>query len=120
MKTIKVETKKAGQIEVQVYASVAEYIKSFGETETIKNLNRMVRVDLVNAANRDQSTMSQLKNATKAGLISEGMIMHIIATAKAKAAGTYMLPDADDDAGVAYAKEEGTYVEDDDSEESEG
>jgi len=46
--------------------------------------------------------------------------MHIIATAKAKAAGTYMLPDADDDAGVAYAKEEGTYVEDDDSEESEG
>ena len=97
MRTIKVDTKKGGEIEVSVYASVAEYIKSFGETETIKNLNRMVRVDLVNAANRDQSVMAQLKKATKAGLITEDQIADILADAKARALDAEMNAENDEE-----------------------
>jgi len=66
MKKITVETKNAGKVEVSVYESLEETIKEIGKDETLKLINRMVRVDAINLANRKESDLAKLNAARKA------------------------------------------------------
>jgi hypothetical protein len=78
MKMVDVKTKNGGTIKVESYESVEEYIKAHGKENTLTALNRIHRVDAVNAANRKQSLTAKLKAAIKAGTVTEAQVKALL------------------------------------------
>lgn len=71
MKTITVETKHGGKVAVPVYVTMEQAIKRNSKETVLKNFNRMIRIDLVNEANRKMSLTARLKKAVKLGKLTE-------------------------------------------------
>ena len=78
MKKIIVETKHGGNVSVPVFDSLADAVKVFSEKTVLKNFNRMVRIDMVNEANRKQSLTAKLRAAVKAGKITEDQLLALL------------------------------------------
>ena len=78
MKKIIVETKNGGKVSVPVYESLEELQKAMKAEDVLKNLNRIIRVDLINEANRTQSVTAKLKKAMKDGKITEEQIKALL------------------------------------------
>jgi hypothetical protein len=78
MNSESVKTKNGGTIKVNVFESIEEYVKAYGKETTLKNLNRIERVDSVNTANRKQSITAKLKAAMKAGKITEEQLAALL------------------------------------------
>ena len=71
MKKVIVETKNGGKVAIPVYESIEEIIKTFSKELVLKNLNRIIRIDSVNEANRKMSITARLKKAIKLGQLKE-------------------------------------------------
>ena len=80
MKKVVVETKHGGKVTVPVYESIEEVVKTFSKELVLKNLNRIVRIDLVNEANRQMSITARLKKAVKLGKITESKLEELLAS----------------------------------------
>ena len=78
MKKITVETKNGGKVNVPVYETLEELQKVMKAEDVLKNLNRIIRVDLINEANRTQSVTAKLKKAMKDGKITEEQIKALL------------------------------------------
>ena len=78
MKKVIVETKHGGKVAVQVFESIEEVIKTFSKELVLKNLNRIVRIDTVNEANRQMSLTARLKKAVKLGQLKESDLENLL------------------------------------------
>ena len=78
MKKIIVETKHGGKVSVPMFDSLADAIQVFTEKTVLRNFNRMVRIDMVNEANRKQSLTAKLKAAVKAGKVTEDQLLALL------------------------------------------
>ncbi|MCK4498907.1 hypothetical protein KAU11_00240 [Candidatus Babeliales bacterium] len=78
MKKEKVETKNGGVIDVVVYETLAEATKKLLEEGVLKAVNRQVRTDAVNEANRTMSTTAKLKRAVKDGKVTEAQLLALL------------------------------------------
>ncbi len=78
MKKEKVETKNGGVIDVVVYETLAEATKKLTEKGVLKAVNRQIRTDAVNEANRKMSVTAQLKKAVKVGKVSEAQLLALL------------------------------------------
>lgn len=78
MKKEKVETKNGGIIDVVVYETLAEATKKLSEKGVLKAINRQIRTDAVNEANRKMSVTAQLKKAVKAGKVTEAQLLALL------------------------------------------
>ena len=81
MKKITVQTKNGGKVSVPVYETLEELQKVMKAEDVLKNLNRIIRVDLINEANRTQSVTAKLKKAMKDGKITEEQIKALLSQA---------------------------------------
>jgi len=84
MTKVSVETKNGGTIQVPVFDSIEDVIKAVGKEKTLNIINRMVRVDAVNEANRKQSLISKLRRAKKEGVVSDELIQELLEKAYAR------------------------------------
>jgi len=71
MKTEKVETKNGGIIDVSVYESFEDALEYLSEESVLKCVNRQIRTDAVNEANRKQSLLAKVRAAVKAGKLTQ-------------------------------------------------
>ena len=71
MKKIIVETKHGGSVSVPVFETLEDAVKVNSKEEVLKNFNRMIRIDIVNEANRKMSLTARLKKALKLGKLQE-------------------------------------------------
>ena len=78
MKKIIVETKHGGKVSVPIFDSLADAIQVLTEKTVLRNFNRMVRIDLVNEANRKQSLSAKLRAAVKTGKITEDQLLALL------------------------------------------
>ena len=78
MKKIIVETKHGGKVSVPMFDSLADAIQVLTEKTVLRNFNRMVRIDMVNEANRKQSLTAKLKAAVKAGKVTEDQLLALL------------------------------------------
>ena len=78
MKAVVVETKHGGKVSVPVFDSLEDALKSSSKTLVLRNFNRMIRIDMVNEANRKQSLTAQLRAAVKAGKITEAQLLALL------------------------------------------
>ena len=78
MKKIIVETKHGGKVSVPIFDSLADAIQVFTEKTVLRNFNRMIRIDMVNEANRKQSLSAKLRAAVKAGKITEDQLLALL------------------------------------------
>lgn len=78
MKKEKVETKNGGVIDVVVYETLTEATKKLSEEGVLKAVNRQIRTDAVNEANRKMSVTAQLKKAVKVGKITEAQLLALL------------------------------------------
>lgn len=81
MKRVTVETKNGGKVEIPVYETFAELQKIFKEEVLVRNYNRIIRIDLVNDANRKMSITAKLKRAVKEGKITEDKLVELLTAA---------------------------------------
>ena len=72
MKKIIVETKHGGKVSVPIFETLEDAVKENSKEVVLKNFNRMVRIDIVNEANRKMSLTARLKKALKLGKLTEG------------------------------------------------
>lgn len=78
MKKIIVETKHGGKVSVPIFDALADAIAVFSEKVILRNFNRMIRIDLVNEANRKQSLSAKLRAAVKTGKITEDQLLALL------------------------------------------
>ena len=78
MKKVIVETKHGGKVSIPYFDSLADAVTSFTEKTVLRNFNRMIRIDIVNTANREQSVTAQLKAAVKTGKITEDQLLALL------------------------------------------
>lgn len=78
MKTVIVETKHGGQVTVPVYDSIEEVIAKTSKELVLKNINRIVRIDVVNESNRQMSLTARLKKAVKLGQVDEAVLEDLL------------------------------------------
>lgn len=78
MKAVVVETKHGGKVSVPVFDSLEDALKSSSKTLVLRNFNRMIRIDMVNEANRKQSLTAKLRAAVKAGKITEAQLLALL------------------------------------------
>jgi hypothetical protein len=71
MKKIIVETKHGGKVSVPIFETLEDAVKENSKETVLRNFNRMVRIDIVNEANRKMSLTARLKKAVKLGKLTE-------------------------------------------------
>jgi hypothetical protein len=70
MKKIIVETKHGGSVSIPIFETLEDAVKVNSKDAVLRNFNRMVRIDIVNEANRKMSLTARLKKAVKDGKLT--------------------------------------------------
>lgn len=83
MKKVMVETKHGGKVVVPIYETLEDAVKALSKERVLKDLNRMIRIDIVNEANRRMSITAKLKRAVKDGKILESDLLAFLSKVEA-------------------------------------
>ena len=74
MKTVSVETKNGGNIDVDFYETLTEATDAFQDAGVLKLFNRQFRTEAINKVNRERSLAAQLKKAVKDGKVTQAEV----------------------------------------------